>query len=272
MFAIQGDERAEAIATIILSVALPTVTYIILAILCFIYIVRNDSQYWLQALAVMIGGLLYLVGDNLPPVIEEYGGQLNNCTEGSVCFQRVQAATFGLLVIAAIGYFPTFIQRAVTHKSDDESKSKTPVSVKIFALMASLTELDLVYTAIQRVSSTCPDNSTVISVWVYWAIYTAAFLLLLILSVNMQIKCKECFDTTCSCIHSILIFICQASYLLADNMLPLACTGAAMMNANTLRIIQVSLWAPTLTIALYGLIFTIGWKRCCQKWELSYAV
>ena len=272
VFAIQGDARAEAISILVLSVVLPTVIYIIGAIICFIYIVKNDSHYWLQALAVMIGGLLYLVGDNLPPVIEEYGGQLDNCTEGSMCLQNIQAASYGLLVIAAIGYFPTFIQRAVTHKSDDESNSKTPVSVKIFALMASLTEVDLVYTAIQRVSSTCPDSSTVISAWVYWGVYTVAFLLLLILSVNMQIKCKECFDTTCSCIHSILIFICQASYLLADNMLPLACTGAAMMNTNTLHIIQASLWAPTLTIALYALFFTIGWRWCCQKWESSYPV
>ena len=271
IFAIQGDERAEAISALVLSVALPTVVYIVGAIISFIYIVRNESQYWVQAISVMIGGLLYLVGDNLPPVMEEYGGQLN-CTEGSVCFERVQAATFGLLVISAIGYFPSFIHRAFTHKSEDESNTKTPVSVKIFALMASLTELDLVYTAIQRVSSTCPDNSTVISIWVYWALYTVAFLVLLLLSVNMQIKCKECFDTTCSCIHSILIFICQALYLLADNTLPLACTGAALMNTDTLRIIQASLWAPTLTIALYALIFTIGWKWCCQKWQSPHPV
>ena len=223
IFVIQGDERAEAISALVLSVALPTVVYIIGAIISFTYIVRNDRQYWVQALSVMIGGLLYLVGDNLPPVMEEYGGQLN-CTEGSVCFQRVQAATFGLLVISAIGYFPPFIHRVFTHKSEDESHSKTPVSVQIFALMASLTEVDLVYTAIQRVSSTCPDNSTVISTWVYWALYTVAFLLLLLLSVNVQIKCKECFDTTCSCIHPILIFICLALYLLVDNTLPLACS------------------------------------------------
>ena len=272
MFAIQGDERAEAISALVLSVALPTVIYIVGAIISFIYIVHNDRQYWVQALPVMIGGLLYLVGDNLPPVMEEYGGQLN-CTEGSMCFQRVQAATFGLLVISAIGYFPPFIHRAFTYKSEDKSHSKTtPVSVKIFALMASLTELDLVYTAIQRVSSTCPDNSTVISTWVYWALYTVAFLVLLLLSVNMQIKCKECFDTTCSCIHSILIFICLALYLLADNMLPLACTDSVLTNTNTLRIIQASLWAPTLTIALYALFFTIGWKWCCQKWRSSYPV
>ena len=137
IFAIQGDERAEAISALVLTVALPTVIYIVGAIISFIYIVRNESQYWVQALPVMIGGLLYLVGDNLPPVMEEYGGQLN-CTEGSVCFERVQAATFGLLVISAIGYFPPFIHRAFTHKSDDESHSKTLVSVKIFALMASL--------------------------------------------------------------------------------------------------------------------------------------
>ena len=289
MFAIQGDERTEAISALVLSVALPTVVYIVGAIISFIYIVRNDRQYWVQALPVMIGGLLYLVGDNLPPVMEEYGGQLN-CTEGSVCFQQVQAATFGLLVISAIGYFPSFIHRAfthksedephletpvsVTHKSEDEPQLKTPVSVKIFALLASLTELDLVYTAIQRLSSTCPDNSTVISTWVYWALYTVAFLVLLLLSVNTQIKPKECFDTTCSCIHSILIFICLALYLLADNTLPLACTDSVSTNTDTLRIIQASLWAPTLTIALYALIFTIGWKWCCQKCQCrsSYPV
>ena len=286
IFAIQGDERAEAISALVLSVALPTVAYIVGALISFIYIER---QYWVQALPVMVGGLLYLVGDNLPPVMEEYGDQLN-CTEGSVCFERVQAATFGLLVISAIGYFPSFIHRAFTHKPEDESNSKTPVSVthksedeshskppfsvKIFALMASLTELDLVYTAIQRVSSTCPDNSTVISTWVYWALYTVAFLVLLLLSVNTQIKPKECFDTTCSCIHSILIFICLALYLLADNTLPLACTDSVSTNTDTLRIIQASLWAPTLTIALYALIFTIGWKWCCQKCQCrsSYPV
>ena len=81
----------------------------------------------------------------------------------------------------------------------------------------------------------------------------------------------------CDCIgsniHSVLMFIGLASYLLADNRLPLACTGAAksiytdtVLNTlnstlcntihynNTLHIIQVSLWAPAVIIAFYALV------------------
>ena len=87
-----------------------------------------------------------------------------------------------------------------------------------------------------------------------------------------------------SSFHSVLMFIGLASYLLADNRLPLACTGAAksiytdtVLNTlnstfcntihynNTLHIIQVSLWAPAVIIAFYALFFTCGWYLCCQS-------
>lgn len=262
LLVIQGDERSEAISAIVLSVALPGVAYIVGAILCFIYIIYNKGN-WLRTLLIAIGGLLYFVGDNLPPVMEEYGAQLS-C--GVECLRHIQAAGFALLAIALITYLPSVIDRAFTHDSDNKTDSEAPVSVTVFTLLASLTELDLAYTAIERMSSGCPHNSAVISAWVYWSVYVVAFLLLLILAVNLHIKCKRCFDSCCSNIHAILIFVCLAAYLLADNMLPLSCTGSARVNLILRSEVRIGLWAPALAIAFYALFFTIGWKLCCKKW------
>ena len=268
LLVIQGDERSEAISAVVLSVAVPGVAYIIGAILCFVYVIYNKGN-WLRALLTMIGGLLYFIGDNLPPVMEAYGSQL---TCGVVCLQRIQAAGFGMLAIALITYLPSIVNRAFTYDSDNETESEVPVSVLVFTLMASLTELDLAYTAIERMSSACSDNSTVISAWVYWSVYVVAFLLLLILAVNLHIKCKQCFDSCCSNIHAILIFVCLATYLLADNMLPLSCTGSAVNNLNLQSQVRVGLWAPALAIAFYALFFTTGWKLCCKRWRSPYPV
>ena len=284
LLAIQGDERAQAISAIVLSVVVPTVAYIIGAIICFIFIVRSDRQYWPQALLVTIGGLVYLVGDNLPSVMEGYGNQLN-CCDGSSCFQQIQAAGFGLLVIATVTNFPTFIDKLLFHSKGDQCNSDTiPIHVRVFFLMASFHELDTLYSALQRVTSTCPDGSTVIGIWISWVVFTVTFLLVLLLSVNLYFRCN---NSICDCIgsniHSVLMFIGLASYLLADNRLPLACTGAAKsiytntvsntLNStlcntidynNTLYITQVSLWAPAVTIAFYALFFTCGWYACCM--------
>ena len=282
LLAIQGDEQFEALFAIVLSVALPTVIYLLASISCFIYIVFDDSQYWMQALSVMIGGLLYLIGDNLPPVMEGFGNQLD-CCEGSSCLQQIQAAGFGLLTIATITNFPTFIDKLLFHNQADQYNSDTiPFHVRVFFLMASFHELDTLYTALQRVTSTCPDDSTVIGIWISWVVYTVAFLLVLLLSVNL------CSMSVCDCIgsniHSILMFICLASYLLADNRLPLACTGVAKSTytdtvsntlnntlcnnmhhntMNTLYVIQVNLWVPAVIIAFYALSFICVWR--CRK-------
>ena len=291
LLAIQRDERAEAITAVVLSVVMADVAYIIGAIICFIFIVKNDSQLWPQALSVTIGGLVYLVGDNLPSVMEGYGNQLN-CGNGSTCLRRIQAAGFGLLVIATVTNFPTFIDKLLFHSKADQCSSDTiPIHVRVFFLMASFHELDTLYSALQSVTSTCPDDSTVISIWISWVVYTVAFLLVLLLSVNLYFQCKCNNKSICDCIgsniHSILMFIGLASYLLADNRFPLACTVAAESNytdtvsntlnstplntthynntMNTLYMIQVSLWAPAVIIAFYALFFTCGWYLCCQS-------
>jgi len=176
LLVIQGDKQVEAVFAVVLSVAVPGVLYIIGALLCFFYIIYKQGN-WLRSLWIMLGGLLYFIGDNLPPVMDVYGDQLD-CDE--VCVQRTQAAGLGMLAIAAITYFPTVVHRTFTHdlnEPPDNSFRKTPVSVTVFSLMATLTELDLVYTAIERASSdgTCPSESTVVSAWVYWAVYAFAF-------------------------------------------------------------------------------------------------
>ena len=294
LLAIQGDERAEAISAVVLSVVVADVAYVIGAIICFIFIVKNDvkndSQSWPQALLVTIGGLVYLVGDNLPSVMEGYGNQLN-CGNGSTCLQQIQAAGFGLLVIATVTNFPTFIDKLLFHNQADQCSSDTiPIHVRVFFLMASFHELDTLYSALQSVTSICPDDSTVISIWISWVVYTVSFLLVLLLSVNLYFQCKCNNKSICDCIgsniHSVLMFIGLASYLLADNRLPLACTVATESNytdtvsntlnstpfntmhhnntMNTLHIIQVCLWAPAVTIAFYALFFTCGWYACCM--------
>ena len=273
LLVIQGDKQVEAVFAVVLSVAVPGVLYIMGALLCFFYIIYKQGN-WLRSLWIMLGGLLYFIGDNLPPVMDVYGDQLD-CDE--VCVQRTQAAGLGMLAIAAITYFPTVVHRTFTHdlnEPPDNSFRKTPVSVTVFSLMATLTELDLVYTAIERASSdgTCPSESTVVSAWVYWAVYAFAFLFLVVLAVNIRIKCKKLFDGLCANIHSILVFVCLATYLLADNTLPLACTGSAAGSERINDEVRVALWIPAVAIGCYGLVFTILWKLCCKKWRPPYPV
>ena len=69
LLVIQGDKQVEAVFAVVLSVAVPGVLYIMGALLCFFYIIYKQGN-WLRSLWIMLGGLLYFIGDNLPPVMD----------------------------------------------------------------------------------------------------------------------------------------------------------------------------------------------------------
>lgn len=291
---IQGDERGEAIAVIVLSIVVSGVVYIISAIVYivgysvhFVYQKKKCStkrtKFWLYSISTFLGGLFYLVGDNLPPVMEEYGSQLG-C--GGECLQGVQAAGFVFLATAVIIGLPTVVHKTFTKldkkKSEEESESgeesesdedSNTVRFRVLNFVATLADLDLVYTSIERMySSVCPSNSIVIGAWFYWAIYVLTFLVFLLLTVNIHTKCKMNWDTGWSNFHSILVFICLSTYLLADNRLPLSCTGAAVDNAILHSQVRIGLWVPALLIISYALVFSCGWVCFFRKRAGTVAV
>lgn len=149
-----------------------------------------------HGLLIAFGGLCYYIGDNLPPLIREYGGELDCHQE---CKDKVQFLGIVMLGTATVTYLPVLTESVFSTKTDNnkkkfktknENKKKavlkctnkeltvpwlkkeqdvpdktiktqdvsteektTPVHVVGLLLLAKMTNLDLVYTAIERAAS-----------------------------------------------------------------------------------------------------------------------
>ena len=151
-----------------------------------------------RGLFIAIGGLCYYIGDNLPPLIREHGGRLD-C--GEECVEGVQIFGIVMLGIATITYLPVLIdvlpqkrgkdkhvetnteeqiplleggeQTAPEKKTEEE---KTPAHVVVFLLLAKTTNLNLVYTAIERVVPNQCNGRITGGVWAYYTVYFFSFL------------------------------------------------------------------------------------------------
>lgn len=174
------------------------------------------------------------------------------------------------LATAVIIDLPTVVHKTFTKwdKSDEKSaeSNTSPVCVRSLNFVVTLAGLDLVYTSIERMySSVCPSNS---------------------------IACDRCLvllGCLCACLFSISpfdseyphqvqneswhrfvqfpfdLFICLSTYLLADNRLPLSCTGAAVDNAILPSLVRIGLWVPALLIVAYALLISCGWVCFFRK-------
>lgn len=177
-------------------------------------------------------------------------------------------------------YLPIVISGKFEIRWKDPDKSlKTPGSVAALLLLAKLTDLDIVYTLIERIASgVCPRESTVTAAWVYYGIFVLAFLVFSLLAINFYMFKRDdsmhetCTDIILANINSVLVCVCLAGYLLADNMLPLACTGSLRNDAYYRDIVKLSLWAPTILIASVGLLVSFACKCYGSAAENSYPV
>ena len=255
--------RGEGVAAMVIF-SFAGVTYIVTACLCVIIPTLLLNKLSIVAIFTAIGGLFYLIGDNLPPLIREYGEQLS-CDQ--ICIDHSESAVLIMLGLAAILYLPIVISG---NKGCDDTSLKTPGSVAAILLLAKLTDLDLMYTLIERITSgVCPRESTVTAAWVYYGIFVLAFLGFFLMAINFYMfkrddsgEDEKPQDVVLANINSVLVCICLAGYLLADNMLPLACTGLLRNDPYYRHVVKLSLWAPTIFIAFIGLLFSC----ICKTW------
>lgn len=97
--------RGEGVASmVIFSIAM--VIYIVVVCLCIIIPALYQEILSVVAILTAVGGFFYLVGDNLPPLIREYGEQLG-CNQ--TCIEQTESAGLIMLALAAFLYLPIVI-------------------------------------------------------------------------------------------------------------------------------------------------------------------
>ena len=364
-----SNMTTEAHASVAIFVTFGLVYFLLIFLYYMCICLRKCSKIWSvhgRGLFIAIGGLCYYIGDNLPPLIREHGGGLD-C--GEECVEGVQIFGIVMLGIATITYLPVLID-VLPHKRgkdkhidtnteeqiplleggeqtapEEKTEEKTPAHVVVFLLLAKTTNLNLVYTAIERVVPNQCNMRITGGVWAYYIVYFISFLVLSWYKMwtynsskehenqpgehnsseendgenqpgehngteehdaenqpgehngseehenqpgehngteehdtenqqeehNMGInKRNATAQSICSkwilpAVIAILLTLFTASYILADNRLPLACSGAAEADLVQDRI-RLVLWGVNVLLGIPVFVFWYVWKRkVCSK-------
>ena len=213
-----------------------------------------------RGISIAIGGLFYYIGDNLPPLVEEYAEELG-CSPD--CVEGTQVAGTVILAIATATYLPIAINAIFTHnKNEDEFDDiDVPARIAIFLLLAKITDVDLVYTTIERTIPGICDEIIKRGAWAHYGTYVVIFIAIAIYTVLCIWKTNE--TTTKEKIwlvfNAVVVCIFMACYILADNRLPLDCSGSLTDNRLDRDIVKVVLSAFALIIFIYSLIMYVAW-------------
>ena len=225
-----------------------------------------------HGLLIGLGGLCYYIGDNLPPLIREHGKELG-CNQD--CVNVVQIFGIAMLGTATVTYLPVLTD---VFSAQKVRKQMMTASVITFLLVVKLTNMDLVYTAIERATSYSCDEEVLIGTWVYYGVY----IFLLLFSVYRLLKyvyqkTKEnaitqentTYKHTCvlAVVIALSITAVAASYILADNRLPLACSNITEMNKLGVRL---GLWVATALFVLVVLVCLSCLKGTCTVYQDCY--
>jgi len=248
---------SEAIAsTVIFSIM--GIVYVVIAAVCFVCLIRCKNstlqkickENAARSFSTAFGGIFYYIGDNLPPLVEEYAEDFG-CPE---CVERAQVAGLVMLAIAITTYLPIAINAVLPHSKDKEEVN-TPACIAVFLLLAKITDLDLVYTVIERIIPRTCDEAIVGGTWAHYIIYIIFFVLVTLCAAFCLCRCEEsksrCIRTW-TIINALLVFMFMALYILADNRLPLGCTGSIRDNRLDRDVLKVVLLSISLIIAIYS--------------------
>ena len=159
-----SDVTAEAIASMVVLVA-AVIPYICVVIIITVRVQR-------QSVLTAIGGLFFFIGDNLPPVIRDYGKKISCDQE---CVDLIQIVGIIMLGIATVTYIPV-LHDSVPIDRETHREEKTGVHIVALLLLAKMTNLNLVYTAIERVTAKRCSEMVTGSAWTYFWVYCIAFL------------------------------------------------------------------------------------------------
>ena len=208
-----------------------------------------------QGILIGLGGLCYYVGDNLPPIIVNYADELG-C--GQECVRNIRIAGAVLLGTASVTYLPilvdgVFPRNTVLDIEEGDEDEEDATHVVVFLLLAKSTNMDLMYTAIERIASR--TQCVLIGGWVLWGIYFLFFT-----PVTVYGMCKyEIADSKKKCalilavITGVLITVFAACYTLADNRNPLGCSGN---NIYAQDVARLCLWSGSVITGV--LVFWAG--------------
>ena len=234
----------------------------------------------------------------MPPLIREYQKEL--CGNDQERVDIVQLIGICMLAIATATYVPVLVDGALPPNKENEEivhtrkskqdlcsqkkrlfscsqrnklhqKKKTPVHAVVLLPLAKTTNLDLVYTAIERfVSNKCIEK-VVGFVWAFFATYFIFFFGFCVHqlwndknearantttegsmstqgtmstqgSMSTQGNTRSCCSRICTTtVLAFLISSFTALFILADSRLPLACSGLAETDFN-LDIVRLVLW------------------------------
>ena len=242
----------QAIATVTLLVIL-ALLYIVITVVYYINKLRSEKKEeenlgWKKILAantrgflIAIGGFFYYSGDNISRVTE-----YKICT--GECAETVRIVGVLLLGTATVTYLPLLIDALFPHHTTPTSNTEKPAVVVVCLLLVKATNLDLIYTAIERAASKPCNDKVLGSAWAYYLLYMFFFFGISVYELLTYEKETAAEGSkTCRCIiHriviAILMFVFAASYILADTRLPLACTGIARDQYTQDRI-RISLWS-----------------------------
>ena len=269
-----NETVSQAIASVVLF-SIVGVLYIVAIVVGFLWLWCKESKVQnvfqkntARGISTAIGGLFYYIGDNLPPLVEEYAEELG-CSPN--CVKQTQMTGIVMLAIATTTYLPIAINAIFTHnKGEDEfDEEQIPAHIAVFLLMAKITDLDLVYTGIERIIPRTCDETIVGGTWAYYTIYVVVFMVVTIYAVLCI--CEKTEPTKKMVINALLICLFMPCYILADNRLPLGCTGSLMDDRLTRDVVNVVLLALTSIISIYSVIMFAGWHfydeipRCCAN-------
>ena len=211
-----------------------------------------------RCISSAIGGLFYYIGDNLPPLVEEYAEELS-CSPN--CVEKAKVAGTVMLAIATVTYLPVTINAVFTYNKDDDDNDKVdiPARIAVFILLAKITDLDLVYTSIEGIIPGICDEIIKRGTWAYYATYVAIFTVVTIYTVLCICKNTKKTEKIWVVINAVLICLFMACYIVADNRLPLGCTGSLMDDRLARDGLKLVLLVITLIIFVYSLVLYIAW-------------
>ena len=271
-----NETVSQAIASVVLF-SVVGVLYITAIVVSFLWLWCKETKVQTlfkkntaRGISIAIGGLFYYIGDNLPPLVEEYAEELG-CS--SNCVEMAQMTGIVMLTIATTTYLPIAINAILIHNKDEDDldEEEIPAHIAVFILLAKITDLDLVYTSIERIIPRTCDETIVGGTWAYYIIYLVVFIGVTFYTVLCI--CRDRDMTTVEkilvMINSFLICLFMACYILADNRLPLGCTGSLVDDRLARDIVKFVLLVITSIISIYSVFMFGGWhfydKRCCAN-------
>ena len=176
-----NETVSQAIASVVLF-SIVGVLYILMIGAWFVWLWGKETNVQTlfqknaaRGISIAIGGLFYYIGDNLPPLVEEYAEELG-CSPD--CVEETQVAGTVMLAITTAAFSPITINAVFTHNKDEDDfdEEKIPGCVTVFILLAKITDLDLVYTSIERIIPGTCDEIVRRGTWAHYGTYVSIFI------------------------------------------------------------------------------------------------